>query len=345
MDSNLNKLPKISVLMPVYNCELYIKEAVESILNQTFDDFEFLIIDDASTDDTVNIIKKYTDSRIQLIEKPINTGLTHSLNYGLNIAKGDFIARMDGDDISVLQRFKKQIDFLDANPDVVLCGSFFSIIGTNDVIIVPEDYESIKLTMLKRCCIGHPTVMMRKAIFDKYSLNYDVTKEPAEDYDLWIKLLDKGEIYNIQEVLLYYRLHISQVSVKRQAEQDMKAIETRLNLLVQGCNDLILEELNVISKILSNIKIINFHEIVLFLVVKQKILKSNKIEFFEFNGFNQYLYDLEKFAVRSYFLRNQYYSPLGYLQYLKIRNKLNYKFTVIQEFKFFIKSAIFWKKR
>ena len=100
------KIPTITVLMPVYNCALYINEAMDSILSQTFDDFEFLIIDDASTDDTVSIIKSYNDPRIQLVEKPVNTGYTNSLNYGLSIANGKYIARMDGDDISLPERFQ-----------------------------------------------------------------------------------------------------------------------------------------------------------------------------------------------------------------------------------------------
>ncbi len=124
------KFPRITVIMPVYNCELYIKEAIDSILNQTFTDFEFLIIDDASTDKTVSIIKEYKDFRIQLIEKEGNKGISDSLNYGLKVAKGEYIARMDGDDISLPERFVKQVTFLDSNPDVILCGSNFGIIGT-----------------------------------------------------------------------------------------------------------------------------------------------------------------------------------------------------------------------
>ena len=113
-------MPKITVLMPVYNCELYIQEAIESILHETYSDFEFLILDDASTDQTVSIIKKYKDACIQLIEKLLKAGYTNSLNYGLTIARGKYIARMDGDDISFPDRFVKQVTYLEANPGVVL---------------------------------------------------------------------------------------------------------------------------------------------------------------------------------------------------------------------------------
>ena len=120
-------MPKISVLMPVYNCELYVQEAIDSILNQTFIDFELLIIDDCSTDKTVEIINNYADKRIKLTTKPHNTGLTNSLNYGLSIAQGQYIARMDGDDVSVLDRFEKQVKFLDTNPDIILCGTWYQL--------------------------------------------------------------------------------------------------------------------------------------------------------------------------------------------------------------------------
>ena len=188
------KFPRITVIMPVYNCELYIKEAIDSILNQTFADFDFLIIDDASTDKTVSIIKEYKDSRIQLIEKTVNTGYTISLNYGLKVAKGEYIARMDGDDISLPNRFEKQIAFLDSNPDVVLCGSNFGIIGTEKLIILPEDNEAIKLGLLKGNCIAHPSVMFRHSVIQEYVITYD-----ADNYPTVIK---KYNLYNNQQQLI-----------------------------------------------------------------------------------------------------------------------------------------------
>ena len=225
--------------MPVYNCELYIKEAVDSILNQTFADFDFLIIDDASTDKTVSIIKEYKDSRIQLIEKTVNTGYTISLNYGLKVAKGEYIARMDGDDISLPNRFEKQIAFLDSNPDVVLCGAAIKVIDSDRVIMYPESHDNIKLEFLTQNCIVHPSVMIRKSILDFHSLTYDINKEPAEDYNLWVKLLNYGKLYNIQEVLLYYRVHSCQVSQKRFSLQVESSIETQLELLdfLHNCKD------------------------------------------------------------------------------------------------------------
>ena len=231
MDSIVNSMPKITVLMPVYNCELYIREAIDSILNQTLTDFEFLIIDDASTDKTVEVIKTYNEGRIKLVVKPSNTGYTNSLNYGLQVAKGEYIARMDGDDISFSERFAKQVAFLDANPDVVLCGSWFSIIDSGTVKKLPENNEAIKLALLRGNCIAHPSVMMRKQILNELSVVYDVSKEPAEDYDLWVRLLSLGKLHNLQEALLNYRMHSTQVSHKRAEEQKKRVIETKFELI------------------------------------------------------------------------------------------------------------------
>ena len=126
MDSNVKHL--ISVLMPVYNCSKYIYNSTISILNQTFSDFELIIIDDCSTDNTVDILKKFNDERIVLIVKQKNTGITNSLNYALDIAKSKYIARMDGDDISNIDRLEKQYEFMEGHPDVVMCGGGYEVI-------------------------------------------------------------------------------------------------------------------------------------------------------------------------------------------------------------------------
>lgn len=231
MDKIVETIPKITVLMPVYNCELYIKEAVDSVLNQTYTDFEFLIIDDASTDKTVSIIKSYNDSRIQLIEKPINSGYTISLNMGLELAKGKYIARMDGDDISFSERFAKQVAFLEMNPEVVLCGAFYQVIGTDKVCNHPLTHDEIKVKLITGCYIAHPTVMMRTSIFTMHSIEYNQNMEPAEDYDLWSRLVFLGKVANLGEVLLHYRLHSQQVSKLRWQRQSEMARQIRTQML------------------------------------------------------------------------------------------------------------------
>lgn len=223
--------PKITVLMPVYNCELYIKEAIDSILNQTFSDFEFLIIDDASTDATVAIIKKYDDVRINLIQKSVNSGYTNSLNCGLKIAKGEYIARMDGDDISLPERFAKQVAFLNTNCNIALCGTLYQIIGKKKVCDHPLMHDEIKVKLISGCYIAHPTIMFVKAKFEEHMLEYDSEMEPAEDYELWSRLVFLEKIANIGEVLLYYRVHNQQVSMIRSEKQNKVACQVKITML------------------------------------------------------------------------------------------------------------------
>lgn len=343
MDTIVKTAPKIAVLMPVYNCELYIKEAVESILSQTYSDFEFLIIDDASTDETVSIIKSYTDTRIQLIEKPSNTGLTNSLNLGLQLAKGKYIARMDGDDISFPERFEKQIAYLEANPEVVLCGTSYKIMGEEKRTLIPESHDVIKLGLLKSNCIAHPSVMIRRKTLEEFSIIYDTTKEPAEDYALWVQLLGVGKLHNLQEVLLKYRMHDSSVSRKRVEEQEKRAIEIKLELLSHL--DIILEddEREILRKCFKKKVTIDFEEIKIFRQVHAKLAASNTDCFFEPIGFAQFLKHLGLDVLRKCFLRQQQYSPVIYLEYLKVKRKWNVELTTIQEIKLVLKSIIFWK--
>lgn len=340
---NISNHPRITVLMPVYNCELYIKEAIDSILNQTFSDFEFIIIDDASTDETLPIIRSYDDNRIKLIEKPLNTGYTNSLNYGLSIAKGEYIARMDGDDISFPERFEKQINFLDKNLDVVVCGSFFKIIETDKIYAVCENHEEIKLAMLQECPIGHPTVMMRKEIFQKYDLIYDVSKEPAEDYDLWTRLSVLGKLHNLQEVLLNYRMHNSQVSKKRNNEQKKAAVVIRVNLLNYLNFKKNRESQNILKKIIQR-DVLFFEEMQQFPDLKNKLILANKISFFEEKGFEKYLSNITNNVFKDYFLNREKYSPKVYFQYLKIKREWKSKLIRFHEVKLFIKSMIYYNK-
>lgn len=341
----MSSSPKITVLMPVYNCELYVKEAIDSILNQTFTDFDFIIIDDASTDSTVSIIKSYNDPRIQLIEKPQNSGYTNSLNYGLSIAKGEYIARMDGDDISLPERFAKQVAFLDKNPELILIGTSFKIIGRDKIITVPEHHDAIKLAMLKDCCIAHPTVMIRKSYLDKFSLLYDAKKEPAEDYDLWTRLLAVGKLHNLQEVLLYYRVHNSQVSHKRNQQQINTALQIKVNLLTNldfKKND---QTHDFLKKIISRTESVSFVEMNQFSDLKNELLLANQNSFFEPTGFEKYLLEIQYNVFKDYFLKRERYTPVIYSQYLKINKKRQIKLKPLDEVKLFVKSMIFYSKK
>lgn len=331
--------------MPVYNCEKYIQDAVDSVLNQTFTNFELLIIDDASTDSTVAIIKKYNDSRINLIEKKVNTGYTTSLNTALEISKGIYIARMDGDDICMPTRFEKQLLFLESNHDIIACGSCCKIIGSDTIINVPQNNEEIKLALLKGNCMIHPSMMIRKKYLEQYHIDYDITKEPAEDYDLWVKLVKYGKLHNLQEVLLMYRIHEGQVSNLRNQNQKKSALQSQLKLINYLSFTQNEKELLGLQKVIQRDSSIHFNELLYFSKqTKKNILKSNVNHFFEPKAFTDYIYSKENDILKSYFFYREKYNLSVFLNYLKIRSYISIKFTFKDEFKLFLKSIILYKK-
>lgn len=233
MDEDI-KAPKISVLLPVYNGGEYLQTAIDSILNQTFSDFEFIIINDASTDDSEKVILSNTDSRIVYIKNEQNLGLIKTLNKGLDLCKGEYIARMDQDDIANPTRFEKQNTVLDHNLEIGVCGTWFTFFGTreNTVVKHPEYHEQIKIATLGYCAIGHPTVMLRKTALQ--NLRYDEDYQAVEDYEFWSRLVRITQFYNIQESLLDYRFHDTNISVKENDRQIISAkriIENQLNCL------------------------------------------------------------------------------------------------------------------
>ncbi|WP_329805040.1 glycosyltransferase family 2 protein [Flavobacterium facile] len=332
-------IPKISVLMPVYNSELYIKEAIDSILNQTFTDFELIIIDDASTDKSVEIIQSYTDSRIQLIVKPQNSGYTNSLNYGLTIAKGEYIARMDSDDISMPERFAKQVGFLEANKDVVVCGSVFNIIGTGEIINVPEEHEDIKFGMLLRCRIGHPTVMIRKRVLIENNINYNHEMEPAEDYDLWVRLSEIGKLYNLKEPLLSYRIHQNQVSTSRNEKQKEASKKVKIRQLKALDDSVNLIQQEVFVKATDGLQEIDFNDFKVLVSLKKQIISKNKSSF-NTQLFLFYWSQIEDKFLRYYFKYRVQFNIKIFFQYMNVCHKLDSKLSTYEIIKLFVKSLI-----
>lgn len=206
-------MPKISVIMPVYNTEeSYLREAIESILNQTFADFEFLIINDGSTNNSQDVILSYKDSRINYVINEKNLGLIKTLNKGFDLAKGEYIARMDSDDISLPKRFEKQVDFMDKNQNVHVVGTWYEWFPKCKVQKPPTTDKDIKECLLVQSnSLAHPTVMLRKSVIDKLEARYDENYAYVEDYALWLSLVDKVDFANIDEILLKYRIHPNSV--------------------------------------------------------------------------------------------------------------------------------------
>lgn len=214
------KNPKITILMPVYNGEKYLREAMDSILNQTFSDFEFLIIDGGSMDKSLNIIKSYNDSRIKIIAHKHNKQLIATLNEGIDLAKGKYIARMDCDDVSLPERLEKQVAFMDSHQNVGACGTWAIIIdkdGKETGKYIKAFGEKIILEYWKPSPIIHPSSMIRTSSLGK--LRYSEKYIHAEDYGLWSEMSKERMLDNLPEFLICYRIHNENTTNKKRQEQ------------------------------------------------------------------------------------------------------------------------------
>lgn len=213
----------VSVLLPVYNGEKYIRESVDSILKQTYENFELIIIDDGSTDKTLSILKEYEkiDARVRLVSRQ-NKGLIATLNEGAELALGQWVARMDADDVAIPNRLERQLNWINqTGADVA--GSWVRFFGAKDFRIW-KGYitdEAIKVDMLFKCPMVHPSIIIRASLLKQ--LKYDPVAEKAEDYDLWVRATMQGiKMTNLPEVLLKYRQHSLQVTtVFRKSQEEM----------------------------------------------------------------------------------------------------------------------------
>lgn len=217
--------------MPVYNADLFVREAIESILSQTWSDFEFLIINDGSTDSSRKIISSFNDPRIRLIDNPSNMGLTKSLNKGLKLAKGEYIARQDADDISYPKRLERQVQFLDTNSDVALLGTQALAINEKgrphqtNFLRIPVGMPAIRWYLMFQNAFVHSSVMFRRSIVWEKLGGYDESFERAQDYELWSRIARSFKVENLPDILLYHRFEygstVSRLSLPIPAEEDI----------------------------------------------------------------------------------------------------------------------------
>jgi len=230
--------------MPVYNGERYLQESIESILNQTFKDFEFLLVNDGSTDESPNILSNYARrySNIRIITNPTNLGIAKATNSGINLARGVYIALMDQDDISVPERLERQVKFLDDNPGI-------SVVGGNTVNFDNEgNFHKrnslldtpglIRWALLFRNQIQNPTVLIRREIFSEHGFAYE-DYMPAQDYHMWFQLSDRFRFANLQDILAYHRVHstnatsvFSNQSTPGILKMKVEFVEKHLNLQI-----------------------------------------------------------------------------------------------------------------
>jgi len=226
--------PKVTVVMAVYNGRRYVQEAIQSILDQTFSDLEFLIVDDGSTDGSADIVALYRDPRMRLIRTSRNCGLATALNTGFAQARGRYLVRMDADDISKPDRVSKQVDFMDRHPAVGISGTWVEVvgIGRHEVLRHPVDAEVIHSRLLFESVLAHPSVIINRSLWDRAQLSYDPAFPCAQDFDLWVRAAQVFPLANQPDILLVHRLHSDQVG-KRLAESQLAWADTVRHRQVQ----------------------------------------------------------------------------------------------------------------
>jgi len=207
--------------MPVYNSELYVREAIQSVLEQTCTSFELVIVDDGSTDGSVDAVNSVRDDRIRLIEKPVNSGLAAARNTALEEAQGNYIAWLDSDDRARSSRLETQVDFLERHPDVGLCGGWVETFGQGrrHRWQYPTESTTLKCRMIFDDPFATSSVMLRREALDGIGGHFDMAFPPAEDYELWDRIGQEWELANIDSVLVDYRVHDNQTSVLHSVDQ------------------------------------------------------------------------------------------------------------------------------
>lgn len=334
-------MPRVSVILPVYNAEAHLREAIDSILNQTFRDFELLIYNDGSSDGSEQIIKSYGDERIIYKPLPENKGLIYVLNQGLTEATGEYLARMDADDQAFPERFKKQVEFMDMHPEIGVCGTQLKLIDDGKPILKPCDDEDLRWWIFKGAPLAHPSVVIRNSVLKTHGLQFDPNAYVAEDFDLWWRMAFHCKLANLPDCLLAYRVHDLQESSSKskiQYENHRKSLENFISEL--GLSNKHKPELiaGVLDKSLSlsagNLK----YSFNLF----NDLLNSRKaVDFFGIDSISA-----KKDACLSYQIQNMKqfdWSLLPFLADSSFRRLL--KVSNVSALSFMIKSIIFWKTR
>jgi len=228
-------IPRVSVVMCVYNSEKYVEEAIESILDQTFRDFELIIVDDGSLDSAPRLLTGYEarDPRVFVHRFASNQGLSSALNFGIHQARGKYIARMDADDVSLPARLEEQVGFMDAHSEIGVCSTGAQLIGERQDKKWQSltSHDAIHARMLFVNAIAHPTVMLRASTLQEHALEYDPNVRYAQDYELWSRAITKTHFANLPQILLKHRVHQARVSAKYSAQQLQMYNRVRRQLL------------------------------------------------------------------------------------------------------------------
>ncbi|MEM1325630.1 MAG: glycosyltransferase family 2 protein [Bacteroidota bacterium] len=222
-------MPLLSILTPVYNREAYIGEAIESVQQQGITDWEMVIVDDASTDNTVNIVKacQAKDNRIRLIEKAQNSGISATRNRGLEVISGKYIVMLDSDDVCLPNRFERQVDFLEQHLQIGVLGAWAKHIGSSNRQFTPEKKDGeLRARSLYRCPFVHSSTMVRSEVVQQHNLRYNESYPAANDYHFWVNILPHTQVHNLQEYLVGYRTHPQNISLTHQSTQQQLRAKT-----------------------------------------------------------------------------------------------------------------------
>jgi glycosyltransferase involved in cell wall biosynthesis len=272
----------VSVLLPVFNASKFLHKAIESILCQTYTNIELIIINDGSTDNSIEIIKSFNDNRIKLINNSTNLGLIKTLNLGLVNCKGQYIARMDADDISLKNRIECQVEYLQKNKNINICGTGFILLDEQDNfiknIIHPTKHNDIKFGMIYHSVINHPSVMFNRNVYDENKENfYNSSFKHIEDYELWTRLVKKYNFSNLKQIHFCYRLHNNQVSSLNQLLQDEKTNLIRFKYIITLFPTLKDENINMVLSFFNRDFLINGFGFKKLLYFVKQIFISNLI--------------------------------------------------------------------
>lgn len=293
----------ISVVMPAFNAGLYIEEAIKSILIQTYSNFELIIVDDFSTDDTISKVEGFDDPRIVLLQNVNNEGIVYSLNKGISVSKGLFIARMDSDDISVKNRLELQIGQFLSNTRLVLCGTWYNVLFNNVIVRqvnLPISDNDIKKRLVFHNPFCHPSVMFKRELWD--IVKYKRENVGCEDYAFWLDCEKLGEFYNIPKPLLLYRVHNNNVSLKSNSIKDSRLLDL-FKINIQKYFGINLKSRNLCSSDIS---------------ILLNTMRNDKVSY---EGFIEYLLNYKLFKISHFFN----YGVLAIITYIKlfVRVKIN----------------------
>jgi len=222
--------PRVTVLMPAYNVERYIGQAIKSVLDQTFTQFELLVIDDASTDGTLDIVHAFaSDSRVRVVRQEHNRGRPRTRNHGLDIAKSEYVAFLDADDYCAPERLAKQVAYLDANPHIGGVGSWKKWVDMDgsqvagEIRRFPLEPDEVACKMIRECTLGQTSLMLRRTAIGNY--RYDPAYPYSEDYELWARMIEATRFANLKEPLTYYRRHTEQSISAHHGDQELATLQ------------------------------------------------------------------------------------------------------------------------